>query len=99
MLDMASPYNRLLPAEDIMRLQILRNAELEKAHTESKLKYLTLRRAIEEASEALRWLLEEFMHGAQPLSSLAEGTRLRGLGILCIAAAVVLIAVDTLIVD
>lgn len=99
-MDVASPYNRLLPAEDIMRLQLLHNNALAETHEASRMKNLSVRRAIQEGSDALRWLLEDAMHlppGESLLASLTEGTRMRGLGILIVAFAVVCLAVDALV--
>jgi hypothetical protein len=90
----ASPYDRMIPPEDIMRHQELENAERERLHRESRLKNLTLRKAVQEASEAMSWLLEESMHAP---ASIVRGLRLRGVGILLVFLASVLLLIDTLV--
>lgn len=91
---MAGPYDRMIPPEDIMRRQEIENAELERLHRESRLRSLTPRKAIQEASEALTWLMEESMHAP---ASIVRGLRLRGMGILLVFVASVLLLIDTLI--
>lgn len=88
------PYFRMLSPEDIMRRQELENAERERLHRESRLRSLTLRKAVREASEAMTWLLEESMHAP---ASIVQGLRLRGTGILLVFVASVLLLIDTLI--
>jgi hypothetical protein len=89
-----SPYAHMIPPEDIMRHQELENAEGERLHRESRLKNLTLRKAVQEASDALYWLLDESMHSP---TSIAKGLRLRGTGLLLVFVASILLLIDTLI--
>jgi len=91
---MAGLYDRMIPPEDIMRHQELENADRERLHRESRLRNLTLRKAAQEASEAMTWLLEESMHAP---ASIVRGLRLRGMGILLIFVASVLLLIDALI--
>lgn len=88
------PYFRMLSPEDIMRQQEVENAERERLHRESRLRNLTPRKALGEASEALAWLMDESMHAP---ASVVQGLRLRGMGILLIFVASILLFVDTLI--
>lgn len=84
----------MLSPEDIMRHQEVENAEWERLHRESRLRNLTLRKAAREASEALTWLMDESMHAP---ASVVKGLRLRGIGILLVFVASMLLLVDTLI--
>ena len=88
------PYFRMLSPEDIMRHQEVENAERERLHRESRLRNMTLRKAVREASEAMTWLLDESMHAP---ATVAQGLRLRGIGILLVFVASVLLLVDSLI--
>jgi len=88
------PYFHMISPEDIMRHQEVENAERERLHRESRLRSLTLRKAVREASEAMTWLMDESMHAP---ATIAQGLRLRGIGLLLIFIASALLLVDTLI--
>jgi hypothetical protein len=91
---MGDPYDRMLSPEDIMRHQEIENAERERLHHESRLRNLTLRKAVQEASEAMTWILDESMHAP---ATIVTGLRLRGMGILLVFLASILLLIDALI--
>lgn len=101
MMDVGSPYNRLMKSNDILRIQKRQNRLLEREHETSRLRNITLVGALTEAVDTLQFLLGSFMHmrgkNVDILSAFAEKQRLRGLGFLLMGVAIALLLVDSLL--
>lgn len=87
----------MTPSSDIMKMQQQANAASQKAYEKSSINSLTVDTAFGDAHEALVGLAEDLSGRSERHSlkdMLLHGDRMRGLGVLLIAAALVGLFVD-----
>lgn len=95
-LEAAQAYG-IVPSQDLMRMSREATVESERAIRRSSLRDLTYETAIQDAHEALVGLAADLTGATERRSlgaMLAHGDRLRGLGILLVALAVVGMAAE-----
>lgn len=94
----SDPYNYLLPAPDIIRLQRIQNEKAEELHQRSRFQNLTIQGALEEMLQTVRWLLEDFVNMPKKnlIDAFTQHQRLRGLGLLFMFLSSLMLVVDAL---